>query len=164
MKQLPVRRHLPHTPPPSVAPFAAGAPFFLTICVNRGHYGIGEYEAGRRGPLTDDALANAILDSIEFRRENGEWHPHLATVMPDHLHIITAFAPEISMREAISSFKRFLASRYGIVWQDGFFDHRLRNDEEHDEKMRYIRDNAKEKGLCSQAELWPWLRIWPQPW
>ena len=164
MDKLPVRRQLPHTPPPSVAPFTSGAPFFITICVDRGHYGISNSNAGRIGPLTDSVIANAILDSIEHRRETGKWHPHLATIMPDPLHVITSFATTVTMRGEISSFKRFLAVKYGIVWQDGFFDHRLRNDGEHDEKMRYIRDNPKEKGLCPDADLWPWFRIWPHPW
>ena len=164
MDKLPVRRHLPHTPPLSVAPFTVGAPFFITICVDRRHYGISDDEAGRIGPLKDSALATAILDAIEHRRQKGEWHPHTATIMPDHLHVISSFAPNITMRKAISSFKRYLAVKYGIVWQDGYFDHRLRNDEEHDNKAQYIRDNAKDKGLCSDAELWPWLRVWPRPW
>ena len=157
---LPVRRRLPHTPPARVSQYAHGAEFFITVCVNRAQYGIPPADAGRRGPLADEPLAAAILDSIEYRREIGEWHPHIALVMPDHLHFIATFAQSVSMAKSIASWKRFLATKYGIAWQDGFFDHRLRNDIERAEKWHYIETNPVANGLCAKPEDWPYRRVW----
>ena len=85
---LPVRRRLHHVPPVCVSQYATHAEYFITVCVDRAHYGIPPGDAGRRGPLANEATAGIILDAVEFRRTNGEWYPCLALVMPDHVHFI----------------------------------------------------------------------------
>ena len=89
-------------------------------------------------------------------------HPHVATVMPDHFHFITTFSADCDMVKFIRDLKRRTARALGIIWQDGFFDHRLRNDRELAEKIGYILANPVRKQLCKQAEDWPfsiqWLR------
>lgn len=44
-----------------------------------------------------------------------------------------------------------------MKWQDGYFDHRIRNPAELDEKSEYIRQNPFAKGLCAEAPEWPWM-------
>jgi putative transposase len=73
--------------------------------------------------------------------------------MPDHLHALLSFAPDRSMSEIIRDWKRFHTRKYNIVWQEGYFDHRLRDDERGEQlalKMDYIRRNPV-------AEDWPWI-------
>jgi hypothetical protein len=46
------------------------------------------------------------------------------------------------------------------VWQEGYFDHRLRNDERGEQlsaKMNYIRQNPVAAAWCAKAEDWPWV-------
>lgn len=38
-----------------------------------------------------------------------------------------------------------------------FFDHRLRNFRDEDEKISYILMNPVRQGLCERAEDWPWV-------
>ncbi|MFL6515547.1 MAG: hypothetical protein ACJ8M1_11055 [Chthoniobacterales bacterium] len=48
----------------------------------------------------------------------------------------------------------------GVSWQEGFFDHRLRNDEQGEQlsaKLNYIRQNPVAAGLCANAASWPWI-------
>ena len=111
-------------------------------------------------PLANEATASTILDAVEFRRTNGEWYPCLALVMPDHVHFIAAFAADAAMDRTLANWKRFLARKCGIVWQKGFFDHRLRNEEERVEKWRYVVNNPVAKGLCDAIEDWPFRRAW----
>ena len=63
-------------------------------------------------------------------------------------------------RYAVAAWKRFLAWQCGIVWQKGFFDHRLRNEAERAEKWAYVEGNPIAKGLCDAAEDWPFRRTW----
>jgi hypothetical protein len=49
--------------------------------------------------------------------------------MPDHLHAMLSFARDESMSEVIRDWKRFHTRTSQIVWQEGYFDHRLRADE-----------------------------------
>src|SRR6266849_8734288 len=47
-----------------------------------------------------------------------------------------------------------------VIWQEGYFDHRLRDDERGEElsaKMNYIRENPVVAGLCAKAEDWRWV-------
>jgi putative transposase len=84
--------------------------------------------------------------------------------MPDHLHGIFSF-PRTSkpMAALIADWKRFNARSLGIQWQEGFFDHRLRSDEEVSAKVRYIQHNPVMKGLCKTSEMWPHqiCPLWP---
>ena len=157
---FPVRRRLPHVPPVAVSQYAAGAEYFMTVCVDRLHYGIQPFDSGRRGPLVNDAIASVILDSLEFRKIKGEWHPSFALVMPDHVHFISSFDIDTTIDKTVSNWKRFLARECGIVWQRGFFDHRLRNEVERAEKWQYIHTNPVSKGLCATPEEWPFRRTW----
>jgi putative transposase len=78
--------------------------------------------------------------------------------MPDHLHALLSFARDQSMSELIRDWKRFDARTNHVIWQDGYFDHRLRADERGTQlksKMNYIRGNPVAAGLCASAEEWP---------
>jgi REP element-mobilizing transposase RayT len=80
--------------------------------------------------------------------------------MPDHLHALISFAPDKAMSSTVGDWKRFHARTHGIAWQEGFFDHRLRNDERGDQlqaKADYIRRNPVAAGLCKEAVDWPWV-------
>ena len=160
LEPLPVRTRLHHLPPVSVSQYAADAEYFMTVCVDRAHYDISPADAGRRGPLAADAIAPTILESMEFRRVKGEWYPRIALVMPDHVHFIVAFSAGALMDKVVGGWKRFLARQCGIVWQKGFFDHRLRNESERAEKRAYIESNPVANCLCATAEDWPFRRRW----
>ena len=78
-------------------------------------------------------------------------------LMPDHLHALLSFNPEREMSKVVGAWKHYHARQNDIVWQQGYFDHRLRSDESLDEKARYIRSNPLAGGLCEKAQDWPWV-------
>ena len=41
-------------------------------------------------------------------------------------------------------------------WQEGFFDHVLRNSESYSEKWEYVRMNPVRARLCERPEDWPY--------
>jgi len=61
------------------------------------------------------------------------------------------------MERVICNWKRFIAKQTGVVWQPGFFDHRLRNDENYGQKAEYIRQNPVRAGLVNAAGDWPFF-------
>ncbi len=154
------RKTLPHIPPPSVSHRLSGAKFFITVNVDRAHYGVPISEIGRMGPLVGQQVAVEILCTLQHYRTLGQIYPSIAVVMPDHLHFIVQFSEDVVMMDFISKFKRWIASRCGVHWQDGFFDHRLRNDAEFAEKYQYVLQNPVRKGLCATSEEWPFLMRW----
>ena len=110
--------------------------------------------------LIDSQLAPKIMESARFYETRQRWHITLFILMPDHLHALLSFQRDKPMKDVISDWKRFHARRNGVIWQEGFFDHRLRDDERGDQlsaKMNYIRNNPVSAGLCAKAEDWPWV-------
>jgi len=77
--------------------------------------------------------------------------------MPDHLHAIIAFPSVPGLKTTVTNWKKFVARKHGVAWQRDFFDHRLRNDQELQEKTSYILMNPVRKGLCERAEDWAWV-------
>jgi hypothetical protein len=62
------------------------------------------------------------------------------------------------MSSVIGDWKHFHARKHGIMWQEGYFDHRLRYDERGEQlsaKLNYIRRNPVAAGLCANATDWP---------
>ena len=83
-------------------------------------------------------------------------------IMPDHLHLFVCGDPEFLLPPWIGALKQALAKAAhrsksaGQIWQEGFFDHLLRNDESMGQKWNYIRENALRAGLVDRAEDWPY--------
>jgi len=91
--------------------------------------------------LTDPVLGQTILDSAKFYEAEMRWHIKLFLLMPNHLHALLSFARSESMSELIRAWKRFHARVNHVIWQEGYFDHRLRADErgiQLSAKMNYI--------------------------
>jgi len=87
---------------------------------------------------------------------------HAYCFMPDHLHLVLAATEERS------DFQRFMANwkqRTGYqykqrtgecLWQESYFDHVLRDDEETERAMRYALENPVRKGLVTRFEDYPY--------
>jgi REP-associated tyrosine transposase len=141
---LPVRKRLPHIVPQWVA---EGSWFFITIkCMPQGKNQLCHADTGK-----------AALAAMAHNHDRLVWHRRLGLLMPDHLHAIIAFPRESGMKTVISNWKKFVAVKFDVKWQRDFFDHRLRNRHEEQEKIGYILMNPVRKGLCEQAEDWVWV-------
>ena len=138
---LPVRKKIPHNTPSWVK---TGEPFFITInCLNRNDE-----------QLTNEFTAEIIRKSAVHCIESNKFWIRLLLLMPDHLHGIFSFGPNVSMKRVISDWKRYLSRHHNIVWQRDFFDHRLRNQKEFAEKWAYIMENPVRRGLCTKSSDW----------
>jgi len=108
-------------------------------------------------PLTDPGLGLALLESVNFYHARRRWWCYLFLLMPDHLHALISFPPGSGMSRVIGEWKRFHVSQNRVAWQEGYFDHRIRNDRQFEFKAGYIRANPVVKNLCQRAEDWPWV-------
>ena len=77
--------------------------------------------------------------------------------MPDHVHMLASFARNYKIEAVVSAWKRYTATKTGVVWQDRFFGHRLRSHESAEEKCQYILNNPVRAGLVEDASLWPYV-------
>ncbi|WP_411826988.1 hypothetical protein [Luteolibacter sp. AS25] len=115
MSDLPRRKWLRHDVPETVAD--PNPVFFLTICCQK------------RGTnqLANDNIWPSLLKTVTRRNDSGTWNCTLFLAMPDHLHGIFHFDGQKRMKETMADWKRYTARQLNIDWQPGFFDHRLRN-------------------------------------
>jgi REP element-mobilizing transposase RayT len=140
---LPKRRRLPHEIPPWVDP---GSLFFITVCCSPRDV----------NHLCNPETAEFVLGSARHRHFKGDWFARIVLLMPDHLHALLAFPPGDRMADVIWKWKSYLARLYGIRWQRGFFDHRIRNPGAWDSKALYIRMNPVRAGLITDPRNWPY--------
>ncbi len=83
-------------------------------------------------------------------------------VMPDHIHLFVCGSHDFSLGQWIAALKQTLAKAAGKsrgdgqIWQEGFFDHLLRNNESMSQKWEYICENPVRAGLASRPEGWPY--------
>ena len=82
-------------------------------------------------------------------------------IMPNHIHLFVALAPTgITLSRWVQALKSILGKellRMGFQkphWQEGFFDHVLRNSESYSEKWEYVRMNPVRAGFCREPEDW----------
>lgn len=140
--ELPKRKKLPHEIPPWVA---QGARHFITVnCKEKG-----------TSHLLQTDVATGLLESARYYEEIGRWYLWLLLVMPDHIHFIATFDLERGVRPVVRAWKGYQKKTLGIEWQSDFFEHRLRNDREFDEKAFYVRMNPVRKSLVVTPEEWP---------
>lgn len=145
---LPVRRKLPHGPPP----FPVSGPIIQFVTIN----------AADRGGMPFLPVSDRLLDSARFYHEHGRWFLHLFLVMPDHLHMLASF-PGGDTKKTCGAWKGFLRRMAGIRFQADCFEHRIRDAAEFADKWTYIRENPVRKGLVASADEWRyWIAFDPR--
>jgi putative transposase len=84
-------------------------------------------------------------------------------LMPDHLHLFVVLPVEgMTLREWIQAMRTVIGKqllRLGFQkphWQEGFFDHVLRNGESYAQKWNYVRLNPVRACLSPTPEEWPY--------
>lgn len=82
-------------------------------------------------------------------------------VMPDHIHWLVAIT-NIDLLKLVQRVKSFTTKRIGKrIWQPGFYDHGIRNDEKLITVARYIVANPIRAGLVEKVGDYPhWDSIW----
>jgi putative transposase len=117
---------------------------FLTVCTER-----------RGRWLADPAVAREVVASWQLAYA---WMVGRYVLMPD-LHLFCAPVDEhFTIESWITFWKRTFKRLHGNAerrFQLGGFHHRLRREENYDERWNYVRDNPVRAGLVKRAEEWP---------
>lgn len=131
------------------------------------------FQTARRQPLLrHQRWTNLLLDTVE--RHQSEFHLHHFVIMPDHVHLlISPHAPLERTVQLIKGGFSFSARKafqwQGDIWQAGFSDHRVRDDQDFAQHVTYIQQNVaslrvEEYRFCGAysrlalAPLPPWLK------
>jgi putative transposase len=126
-----------------------------TIRNNDDAYFISTQTAGRKPFFRHERWARLMLDVLKHYDGTG-YKLHAFVIMPDHLHLL--ITPSGSVEKSVQLFKggfSFRAKRElewkGEIWQSGFTDHRIRDEEDWKRHLEYIQTNPIEAGLTADS-------------
>ena len=147
------RRKLPHWQ-------IGGAMYFITFRLSHSPVAVAPLTAHERGCVKQAILA--LHDSM--------WHVHLLSIMPDHVHVLATPIQQrpghwFSLAAILQRVKGGSAfainrtrDRTGALWQKESFDRIVRDEQEYEEKARYILNNAVKAGLVEDG--WAYDGFW----
>jgi putative transposase len=111
------------------------------------------------GPPLTGVAAERVVRSLLSWQDRGQVLLVAFVVMPDHVHVLAVLRRGCSLQESFGRWKSWSAreinaglGRRGSVWQPGFFDHRIRAEEDVGAIGRYIEHNPVRSGLAPVAE------------
>jgi putative transposase len=116
----------------------------------------------QRTPLFRNSQpAELMMDVLAHYREQKKYVLHEFVIMPDHLHLLLTPAPEISFERAMQLIKggfsyRLGKAKPGLVWQESFTNHRVRDEQDYKHHAAYIRMNPVRARLVERPELYPY--------
>ncbi len=121
----------------------------------------------RRALFVDRRLAELVIDEIRRCDEEERTFSLAWVVMPDHVHWLLQLRSN-SLSRCLQAFKsrsaravNLAAARSTQVWQPGFYDHRLRGDQDLASNARYVVTNPVRRALVSRIEEYPyWHCAW----
>jgi putative transposase len=119
----------------------------------------------QRTPLfRQQRAAELMMDVLEHYREQKRYLLHEFVIMPDHLHLLLTPAAEISVERAVQLIKggfsyRLGKQKPGLIWQESFTSHRVRDEQDFEHHAEYIRMNPVRSGLAERPELYPYSSV-----
>jgi REP-associated tyrosine transposase len=125
--------------------------YSLTVCAFK-----------RRQPFTnaatvDDARTQLLNTATELQFEIPAY-----CFMPDHVHVLaTGTSDDSDLRQFVSRWKQqtghaYKRQRKARLWQEGFYDHVLRAEEDRAAVIRYLLENPLRAGLVQNLHDYPY--------
>jgi len=124
--------------------------------------------AGRRTIFAKRKHALLMLETIRWLHTANRFSVDAAVVMPDHLHIVGQLG-ECTLDKVMHSLKSYSARGLAVagvatpVWQKGYYDHGLRDDEDYRSRVEYVLQNPLRAGLVRRVEDYPYI-MYPEWW
>ena len=129
-------------------------------------YFISTQTAGRKPFFRHERWARLVVATLEHYACT-DYELHAYVVMPDHLHVL--ITPLVSVEKSVQLIKggfSFRAKREldwkDEIWQQGFTDHQIRDEEDWKHHLDYIRQNPIRAHLVEESALYPYMNL-PNP-
>lgn len=115
------------------------------------------------GALAIPTCAEVVINSLIWARDEGWWRILGFTIMPNHYHLVLGLGEIKTLSDAIAGVNKYTARRIneylgkrGAFWEEGFYDHVLRDREDFDRVLTYTHWNPVRSGLVDVPETWPY--------
>jgi putative transposase len=124
---------------------ASGAEYFITFKTQQG-----------------GLVSAPVLEFLNGQREQlmreGYWRVRTWCVMPDHIHVLFALGVMADLARCLRLFKGRLSPALranNARWQEGYYEHRMREEEDRLPVFLYIFLNPYRANLLPVADVWP---------
>ena len=133
--------------------------YFITACTEAGrpHFSRGQ-------------LVEVLLDLLRAQCSSYSFNVYAYCFMPNHLHLeLAGLSDNSDAILLLHDFKGIATSQARAVgvrnlWEKGFYDHILTEDDDHDAVAWYIFNNPVRKGLVNDPRDWPYSGSWMFDW
>lgn len=117
---------------------------------------------GRQPIFSDLRAARVLVNALRESQARGEAATLAFVIMPDHMHWLLQLEERVSLSKLVGAVKAVTAHGVGgKIWQGGFHDHALRQEEDLVEVARYIVANPLRAGLAQRVGDYPhWDAVW----
>ncbi|HEY6466999.1 MAG TPA: transposase [Candidatus Acidoferrales bacterium] len=104
-----------------------------------------------------------FVESLLRYRDKDHYRLHAFVLMTDHFHILVTPGDATTLERAVQFIKggsaheitQRLAVRFP-VWQRGFSDHRIRDQQDYDKHLYYLLQNPVKRNLSASAREFKW--------
>ena len=137
--------------------YSSAGYYFITICVKDGHELLGKIAGG--GDLDAPRIELSEIGEIveKYILLTNERHGHIKidkfVIMPNHINLISVVLGGTSRSPSptsaripmfVSMLKKFVNKDCGFsIWQRGYHDHIIRNEQEYKQIWKYIDENPQ---------------------
>ncbi len=106
--------------------------------------------------------ARTLIRVLQEHEERGYAETLCFVVMPDHLHWLMQLGSSRELESVVRSVKALSSKRTDQrLWQKGFYDHALRQDEDIKNVARYLVGNPLRADLVNHLNDYPhWDAVW----
>ncbi|MEQ8783544.1 MAG: transposase [Roseibium album] len=122
----------------------------------------------RRPVFHDLDAGRAVVHCLRWSDERGRTGTWAFVVMPDHLHWLLELKAGSTLSGVVASVKKYSSRQISAqqrieppIWQPGFHDHALRQEEEVRSVARYVVMNPVRAGLVTSVRDYP---LWDARW
>jgi len=141
----------PSRPPPPESIKAATRTFFITTRAAEG-----------KAVLQSDRMADLFADVLRSHMRDAKFWVHDFVVMRNHVHLLITVDDSMSIEKAMQLIEGNFSYRArkelgfrGEIWQRGFSDVRVRDEESFRKHQQYIYNNPVNAGMARVAEEFP---------
>ena len=116
----------------------------------------------RQPVFLDLRSARVLISALREAQARSEAATLAFVVMPDHMHWLLQLGEDASLSAVVGAVKAVTAHGLGKrIWQSGFHDHALRQEEDLAKLARYIVANPLRAGLVQRVgDYSHWDAVW----
>jgi REP element-mobilizing transposase RayT len=118
--------------------------------------------SGRQPVFTDPLVASGAVSVLRSLAATRRVRIFAFCVMPDHVHLVLSPSEGCSVITFVGQFKNLVLRsswKHGVAgsfWQQGFWDHFLRADDDLEAAIEYVLANPVRAGLVEEGHLYPY--------